>query len=104
MAANQHAHEEGARRRPHEGPKNHFISFAVSIFLTLLAFLCVYAGLGSAFTKLFIFILAVVQVLFQLGFWMHMKDKGHGYAIVGLAFGFIVTLTAVAAVVYWLFW
>lgn len=105
MAANQHSASEN-RNRPHvhEGPKNHYLSFILSIVLTALAFAVVIADIGRTFTILFIVTLAVVQVLFQLAFWMHMKDRGHAYAIIGIAFGFIIALTGVASAVYWMWW
>ncbi len=89
----------------HEGPKNHFIAFAISMALTLLAFVAVAnPNLSAMFKIWFIVILAFVQVIVQLAYWMHMKDRGHGYARVGLAFGFVVFLTALVTVTYWTWW
>lgn len=106
MAANHHSASEHTSKRPHvhEGPKNHFLAFALSIALTILAFVVVNAQIGKTFTILFILLLAIIQALFQLLVWMHMKDRGHGYAITGIAFGFVIALTGVAAVVYWIWW
>lgn len=105
MAGNHHSvHEQGNRRHVHEGPKNHYLSFILSIVLTILAFVVVNAKMGKAFTLLFIVILAIVQALFQLAFWMHLKDRGHLYPILGMIFGAIIALTAVAASVYWIWW
>ena len=106
MAAHDHSATEHSSKRPrvHEGPKNHYLSFILSIVLTILAFVVVYAEIGKTFTILFIVLLAIIQVLFQLAFWMHMKDRGHTYAIVGIAFGTVIALTGVAAVVFWLWW
>ncbi|MDF2669216.1 MAG: subunit of cytochrome oxidase [Paenibacillus sp.] len=105
MASNHHsASDHGNRRHVHEGPRNHFLSFALSIVLTLLAFLVVIAEMGRTFTLIFIVVLALIQATFQLAFWMHMKDRGHFYATVGIIFGFVIALTGVAAVVYWMWW
>lgn len=105
MSANHHtASEQTGKRHIHEGPKNHYLSFALSIVLTILAFIVVYAEIGKTFTILFILVLGLIQALFQLAFWMHMKDRGHTYAIIGIAFGFIIALTGVAAVTYWIWW
>lgn len=106
MAAQQHhsTTDQGNRRRHHEGPKNHYLSFALSIVLTVLAFAAVAADIGRTFTLLFIVTLAVVQVIFQLAFWMHMKDKGHFYAAVGIITGVFVALTGAAAAIYWMWW
>jgi len=106
MAANHHSASEHTSKRPHvhEGPKNHYLAFILSLVLTALAFAVVMAEMGRTFTILFILTLGIIQVVFQLAFWMHMKDRGHGYAIVGLITGAIVALTGVAAVVYWIWW
>jgi cytochrome c oxidase subunit 4 len=80
------------------------LSFALSIILTLLAFVVVIAEMGRTFTLIFIVTLALIQAAFQLAFWMHMKDRGHFFATVGIIFGFVIALTGVAAVVYWIWW
>ncbi|GAB2701258.1 cytochrome C oxidase subunit IV family protein [Paenibacillus thermoaerophilus] len=103
MAANHHTHETNKPHR-YEGPKNHLITFAVSILLTALAFFAVMANLGKTFTIMFIVLLAIVQAAFQLYVWMHAKDRGHTYAKIGIFMGGIIALTAVAAVVYWMWW
>lgn len=105
MASNhQSTSDQGNRRHYHEGPRNHFLSFALSILLTILAFVVVIAEMGRTFTLMFIVLLALIQAVFQLAFWMHMKDRGHLYAMIGISFGFIIALTGVASVVYWLWW
>ncbi len=66
-----------SHRIRHEGPRNHYLSYIVSILLTMLAFAVVlYGGLDPAFIMIFIVTLALVQAVFQLIFWMHMKDRG----------------------------
>jgi len=106
MAANHHTASEHTGKRPHvhEGPKNHYLSYVFSIVLTLLAFVVVYAEIGRTFTLLFIVTLGIIQAVFQLAFWMHLKDRGHAYAITGIAFGFVIALTAFASVIYWIWW
>jgi cytochrome c oxidase subunit IV len=104
MANQHHSAPEEATRHHHEGPRNHYLAFALSIVLTILAFAAVNANLGRTFTIAFILLLALIQASFQLFFWMHMKDKGHFYAKVGIAFGFVIALTALAAAVYWMWW
>ena len=59
--------------------KHQVISFALMIFLTLNCFCAVaYDGFQHWFTIPFILLLAVVQVVFQLYYFMHMSHKGHG--------------------------
>lgn len=104
MSSQQHTSSAGNRHKL-EGPKNHYLSYIVSIVLTMIAFAAVlYGGLDRAFLLWFLSGLGVVQVLFQLAYWMHMKDRGHLFPIVGLIFGAIVALTAVAAGVFWTWW
>lgn len=91
------------KRAPiHEGPRNHFISFAISIVLTLLAFIAVAnPNLPRTFIMWFIMLLALAQAIVQLLFWMHLKDPGHNYARIGIAFGAVIFLSAVVSAVYW---
>ncbi|WP_248929686.1 cytochrome C oxidase subunit IV family protein [Paenibacillus hamazuiensis] len=104
MASQQHTSVDGQRHHE-EGPRNHYLTYIVSIVLTMLAFAAVlYGGLDKAFIYWFMTGLAIIQALFQLFYWMHMKDKGHGYAIIGIAAGFFIALTAVAMAVWWLWW
>lgn len=99
------------RRHRHEGPRNHLLAFALSILLTAFSFLAVAYSLVSEethvepwFVVFFIITLAIFQAVIQLGYWMHMKDKGHSWPIVGISFGFIVALTCVASGVLWSWW
>lgn len=71
----------------------------------MLAFAVVlYGGLDRSFILFFIVGLAIVQIIFQLAYWMHMKDRGHFFPIIGLAFGAFIALTAVIMAVYWVWW
>ncbi|PZE19765.1 cytochrome C oxidase subunit IV family protein [Paenibacillus xerothermodurans] len=104
MSSQQHTSNAGGRHKL-EGPRNHYVSYIISIILTMLAFAAVlYGGLDRSFLILFMVGLAIVQIIFQLAYWMHMKDKGHLMPIVGLLFGGFVALTGVAAAVYWMWW
>lgn len=88
-----------------EGPRNHYLTFMASIMLTMLAFAAVlYGGMSKAFLVPFLIMMALIQVIMQLTYWMHMKDRGHVYSLIGLAFGGIIALTAVAAALYWVWW
>jgi cytochrome c oxidase subunit 4 len=106
METNQHQADSKIKRgKVHEGPRNHFITFGVSLLLTLLAFMAVAnVGLDRTFVLVFIIFLAIVQVIFQLAYWMHMKDRGHRYAVIGLSTGAFVAVTAFVAAVYWMWW
>lgn len=60
--------------------KHYLVSFGLMILFTIIAFLTVaIKGIPKPFTSFFIVTLAVVQVIFQLYYFMHMKDKDHGF-------------------------
>lgn len=92
------------RKKNAEDMKHQVISFSLMIFLTLLAFAAV--GFDS-FSKWFIIpiivLLAVVQVIFQLYYFMHMSNKGHSmpalFLYSGLTVG-AVTILAFATIVW----
>lgn len=94
-------------KRRQEGPKIHLIAYASSMLLTAFAFLAVSYAIADEikverwFVIGFIVFLAVFQAVLQLAVWMHMKDKGHRFPIVGIAMGFFVAITCVLAGVLW---
>ncbi|MFD2614903.1 cytochrome C oxidase subunit IV family protein [Paenibacillus gansuensis] len=97
--------EQGGRRRRHEGPQKHLIAFVFSLILTLIAFAAVAAGeMNRNFVLVLLVVMAIGQVLIQLIFWMHMKDRGHLYPIIGLAAGAFVAFTCVIMALYWVWW
>lgn len=105
MSAPQESSTNGQRRHKVEGPRNHYITFVVSILLTMFAFAAVAFGdLDPRFVITFIVVLAAAQAIFQLAYWMHMKDRGHGLPIVFLIMGGFVGLFAVIAAEYWMWW
>ncbi len=82
--------------------RNYWLTFAVSIALTVITFYIV-AKLDTSgnFLIPFMIVLAIAQALFQLIFWMHMNEKGHLMPIIGIATGAFVALTAVIMALYW---
>jgi cytochrome c oxidase subunit 4 len=69
---------EYRRKKNAEEMRYQLVSFALMIFLTLIAFAAVaIKGFSAWFTVPFIILLAVVQVIFQLYYFMHMSHKGH---------------------------
>lgn len=96
--------QRAERKHRYEGPRNHLLAFALSILLTAFAFLAVANfELEPWWVIAFITILALFQAVIQLAYWMHMKERGHFIPIIGIAFGFIVALTAVASGI-WMSW
>ncbi|MFD3261469.1 cytochrome C oxidase subunit IV family protein [Paenibacillus lentus] len=92
-------------RHRHEGPQKHVVAFIFSIVLTAIAFATVAAGgVNTAFTVILLLAMAVLQVLVQLGYWMHLKDKGHMIPIIFMAGGFFVAGLCIIAALYWMWW
>lgn len=85
--------------------KKQIISFALMILFTVIAFAAVGTGfLDAKFVIPIILIMAIVQVIFQFFYFMHMKDKGHG-EISGIMYGgFWVTfliMLALGVITWW---
>jgi cytochrome c oxidase subunit 4 len=105
MSSNSHEAATPNKRQKHESPMNHYLSYIMSILLTMLAFAAViYGGLDRSFILIFIVSLAIVQALIQLLFWMHAKERGHLMPLMFLAGGAFVAFTGVIAAVYWMWW
>jgi cytochrome c oxidase subunit IV len=96
---------EYRRKKSAEEMRYQIVSFAMMIFLTLIAFAAVgLKGFTASFTKPVILLLAVVQVIFQLYYFMHMKHKGHEapslFLFSGLLVGLLTILTFLT-IVWW---
>lgn len=104
-SGNPRADIEYRRKKNAEEMKHQVISFSLMIFLTLIAFIAVgYEGFSGWFIVPFILLLAGVQVIFQLFYFMHMSHDGHEapkmflYSGVFIAF---VTILAYTTIVWW---
>ncbi|MDR6998038.1 cytochrome c oxidase subunit IVB [Neobacillus niacini] len=93
------------RKKSSEEMRYQVISFALMIFLTLLAFAAVaIKGFTTWFTVPFIILLAIVQVVFQLYYFMHMKHKGHEASSLFLYSGLLIgllTILAFSTIIWW---
>ncbi|MDZ5470656.1 cytochrome c oxidase subunit IVB [Bacillus sp. 31A1R] len=91
---------EYRRKKSAEEMRHQIISFALMIFLTLVAFVAVgYEGFSSWFIVPFILLLGCVQVVFQLYYFMHMSHKGHEAPALFLYSGLLVGLITILAFV-----
>ncbi|MGN1401839.1 MAG: cytochrome c oxidase subunit IVB [Bacillus sp. (in: firmicutes)] len=86
------------RKKNAEDMRYQVITFSLMIFLTLIAFAVVgYGDFSSWFILPFLILLAVVQVIFQLYYFMHMSHKGHEmpafFLYSGVLVGFVTVLT-----------
>ncbi|WP_078554917.1 cytochrome C oxidase subunit IV family protein [Bacillus alkalicellulosilyticus] len=92
------AMSEEEKRKTNAEQKKQVISFALMIFLTILAFVAVASDLiPVTFAIPFILILAVIQLFLQLLFFMHMKDKDHGWVNTFMVSGMVIAVIAIAA-------
>lgn len=82
--------------------RNYWLTFGVSIVLTIITFYIV-AKLDTSgnFIYPILIFLAIAQALFQLFFWMHMNEKGHGIPLLFMASGAFVAFTAIIMALYW---
>lgn len=94
-----------AKSHKHDSLSPHVLSYIISIVLTMIAFAAVlYGGLDVAFVLVLIVCLAIVQVIFQLTYWMHMKDKDHIIPIIFISSGVVVIIPIVITALYWMWW
>ncbi|WP_071395463.1 cytochrome c oxidase subunit IVB [Bacillus tuaregi] len=93
------------RKKNAEEMRHQVITFALMIFLTLIAFVAVgYDGFSNWFTIPFILLLAGVQVAYQLYYFMHMSHKGHEMPALFMFSGVfvaIITVIAFMTIIWW---
>lgn len=95
---------EYRRRKSAEEMRYQIVTFSLMIFLTLIAFTAVGIKFSHWFTAPFIILLAVVQVIFQLYYFMHMSHKGHEAPSLFLYSGLLVgllTILAFSTIIWW---
>ncbi|RSK26902.1 cytochrome c oxidase subunit IVB [Bacillus sp. HMF5848] len=94
------------RKKNAEDMKKQVVSFVLMIFLTLIAFAAVgFEELSFGhFVVPFIVVLAAIQVVFQLYYFMHMSHKGHEQPTLFLFSGVLVALLTVAAMMTLVWW
>ncbi|MBD8068428.1 cytochrome c oxidase subunit IVB [Bacillus sp. PS06] len=92
------------RRKNAEDMRHQLVTFAITLFLTLMAFAAVAFDFSGWFTVPFIILLAVVQLIFQLYYFMHMSHKGHEAPALFLYSGVLVGLITVLAFVTIIWW
>ncbi|MGG1441675.1 cytochrome C oxidase subunit IV family protein [Brevibacillus laterosporus] len=101
----QHNHSSQPSKHSHAhntSMKPHIVSFVLSIVLTALAFAAViYMPDKKGFVYPYILFLGTVQALVQLYIWMHLKDKGHLFPVVGIFTGAFIMVTCVVMALYW---
>lgn len=96
---------EYRRKKNTEEMRFHLISFSMMLFLTFIAFSIIgLKGFTAVYTIPFILLLAIVQVAFQLYYFMHMNGRGHEaptlFLYAGATVGFVVIL-AFTTIIWW---
>ncbi|AQQ53824.1 cytochrome c oxidase subunit IVB [Planococcus lenghuensis] len=88
----QAEYEYAKRKREHE-MRGQVATFALMIFLTLIAFTAVVADFSAYYVVPLILLLAAVQVVLQLYYFMHGKEKGHGTPLFFMYGGMLIAFT-----------
>ena len=105
MSNNPTTAGEQTKRHRVEGPKKHIVAFIMSLALTIIAFAVVSAGeINTTFTYVILVTMAVLQVIIQMAFWMHMKDRGHLFPKIAIFTGGFIVTTMVVMALYWVWW
>ena len=99
----QSEYEYVKRKRATE-MRGQLTSFAIMIFLTLIAFTTVAAGFSPYLIVPIILLLAAIQVVLQLYHFMHLSNKGHGMVAFFLFCGMFVAFITVLALVTIVWW
>lgn len=94
------------RAKYREEMNQQLIVFALTLFLTIMAFAAVIFTdvINVWFVGPFILVLAIVQVMFQLFYFMHMNHKGHEAPILFIFSGVlvaIITVVTLMTIVWW---
>ncbi|MBT2570304.1 cytochrome c oxidase subunit IVB [Planococcus sp. ISL-110] len=110
MAHDTHIHVrtqsefEYAKKKRADEMKGHLATFAIMIFLTLIAFTMVAAGFSTYLIVPIILLMAGIQVILQLYYFMHLSGKGHGMVAFFLFCGIFVAFITVLALVTIVWW
>ncbi|OCA85574.1 cytochrome c oxidase subunit IVB [Bacillus sp. FJAT-27225] len=92
------------KKKSKEEMRYQIISFSMMLFLTFIAFGAVGVGFSTWFTVPLIVLLAVIQVIFQLYYFMHMSHKGHALPSLFLYGGLLIGLLTILAMVTIVWW
>ncbi|WP_084244935.1 cytochrome c oxidase subunit IVB [Planomicrobium okeanokoites] len=99
-----HAEHEFLKKKRSAEMRHQLTSFAIMIFLTLIAFTMVAADFSAYLIVPIILLLAAVQVVLQLYHFMHLSNKGSGtiafFMFSGIFVAFITILTFVT-IIWW---
>lgn len=93
------------KQKNKEEMKRQVVSFALMIFLTLIAFgIVAFGEVPKLYAIPILAVMALVQVAFQFYYFMHLKDKGHEMPTVlmyGGVWGALLTLAGLGLISWW---
>lgn len=105
MSNTKPVHQQEYERKQHrEEMKHQVISFVMMIIFTFVAFGMVIFDVNSFFIIPTLILLAVVQVAFQLYYFMHMKNKGHDMPALMMYGGIAVALLTIITFTTLIWW
>lgn len=94
------AMNEEELKKVNDEQKKQIIAFALMIFLTIISFIAIGTDIvPSSFAIPLILLLAFIQLILQLVYFMHLKDKGHGWASTFISSGIVVAIPCLAALI-----
>jgi cytochrome c oxidase subunit IV len=97
----QGAPSKNTERKLKNETRTQLISFILMIFITSMAFISIGSdAVPNGFAIPFILMLAGVQVVLQLYFFMHMNEKGTGWINVMIWSGLFVAALTVGALMF----
>lgn len=94
--------EQHNSHESHASIKSYVIGFVLSIILTILPLVVVMNDMmNKTATIVFILVMAVLQFVVQLFFFMHIRDDAKPrYNVMALVFGLVILLTIVAGSIW----
>ncbi|SFB18490.1 cytochrome c oxidase subunit 4 [Lentibacillus halodurans] len=107
MTENTNSNETNSfqKQKRKEEMQKQLISFALMIVFTIIAFVVVATGMmDGMFVIPILLILAIIQVAFQLYYFMHMKDKDHempALMMYGGMWAAILTVAGLGVISWW---
>jgi cytochrome c oxidase subunit 4 len=97
---NKSAMTQEELQKTNDEQKKQIVAFALMIFLTIIAFIAIGTDIVPAtFAVPFVLLLAIVQLVLQLVYFMHLKDKGHGWASTFISSGIVIAIPCLAALI-----
>src|SRR5690625_875580 len=92
------------KKKTQEQMKHQVLTFAMMIAFTIVSFGLVIADISKLFTTFIILLLALVQVLFQLFYFMHLKEEEHEFPTIMIFAGLFAGSLAVVAMTTITWW